>query len=406
MSYLSPLPQQLSAVSRSSKTTSYEYATPQNYKSKTPDFDVDEIFKDVKFDTPQQAHRGRPLAPISVSPQPQRPYSSLSNQSPGAGPYTSPSAIGLAPPPTDQPIRNPVRHGVEGEVDALTIRMVNNMLTGEGAAGTPFGQVTMRSSYQTQNNYPYNTYNSGAYAGAPPPPPPPPRPVYNTASSLSPHHVTARLDGDSNWKVAADNCAKCGEGLSLMRPGCTALNQTYHLDCFTCHVCKKRLVGGSFYTVDEKPLCEDDYENTLDKCSVCSRSIKDRILKAGGKPYHPGCFNCSSCGRCLDGVPFTVDANNTTHCVSCFHDKFAPRCAHCHRPIVPEEGKEETLRVVAMDRSYHIDCYRCEDCHLKLSSKVEGHECYPLDGHLLCKQCNSKRLRVLTEAKVEYGRAD
>jgi len=188
----------------------------------------------------------------------------------------------------------------------------------------------------------------------------------------------------------------------LMRPGCTALNQTYHLDCFTCSVCKKRLVGGSFYTVDEKPMCEDDYENTLDKCNVCGRPIKDRILKASGKPYHPACFLCSSCGKCLDGVPFTVDANNSTHCVGCFHDKFAPRCAQCHRPIVPEEGKEETLRVVAMDRSYHIDCYRCEDCGMKLSSKLEGHECYPLDGHLLCKNCNSKRLRILTEAKVEY----
>jgi hypothetical protein len=342
MSYLSPLPHQLSAVSRSSNTT-YEYASPKvesggRYKSKTPDFDVDEIFKDVKFETPQQAQNRRPLPPISTSPQPNRAYST-SSVSPGGGPYTSPSAIGLAPPPTDQPIRNPVRYGVEGEVDALTIRMVNNMLTGEGAAGT-------------------------------------------------------------------HNCAKCGEGLSLMRPGCTALNQTYHLDCFTCNVCKKRLVGGSFYTVDEKPLCEDDYEHTLDKCAVCGRSIKDRILKASGRAYHPSCFVCSSCGRCLDGVPFTVDANNASHCVGCFHDKFAPRCAQCHRPIVPEEGKEETLRVVAMDRSYHIDCYRCEDCNLKLSSKVEGHECYPLDGHLLCKQCNSKRLRILTDAKVEYGRAE
>jgi hypothetical protein len=400
MSYLSPLPHQLSAVSRSSNTT-YEYASPKvesggRYKSKTPDFDVDEIFKDVKFETPQQAQNRRPLPPISTSPQPNRAYST-SSVSPGGGPYTSPSAIGLAPPPTDQPIRNPVRYGVEGEVDALTIRMVNNMLTGEGAAGTPFRQVSLSSSY---------TSRGGTNAPLAPPPPPPSANIM-TASSLSPRHVKAKIDDSNNWRLqTADNCAKCGEGLSLMRPGCTALNQTYHLDCFTCNVCKKRLVGGSFYTVDEKPLCEDDYEHTLDKCAVCGRSIKDRILKASGRAYHPSCFVCSSCGRCLDGVPFTVDANNASHCVGCFHDKFAPRCAQCHRPIVPEEGKEETLRVVAMDRSYHIDCYRCEDCNLKLSSKVEGHECYPLDGHLLCKQCNSKRLRILTDAKVEYGRAE
>lgn len=27
---------------------------------------------------------------------------------------------------------------------------------------------------------------------------------------------------------------------------------------------------------------------------------------------------------------------------------------------MPEHGKEETVRVVALDRSFHVDCYRCE----------------------------------------------
>ena len=48
------------------------------------------------------------------------------------------------------------------------------------------------------------------------------------------------------------------------------------------------------------------------------------------------------------------------HCIDCFHQKFAPRCYACHRAILPSNGEEETTRIVALDRNYHIDCYRCE----------------------------------------------
>ena len=43
------------------------------------------------------------------------------------------------------------------------------------------------------------------------------------------------------------------------------------------------------------------------------------------------------------------------------HDrKFAPRCSVCGQAIMPEPGQEETVRIVALDRSFHVDCYVCE----------------------------------------------
>lgn len=48
------------------------------------------------------------------------------------------------------------------------------------------------------------------------------------------------------------------------------------------------------------------------------------------------------------------------HCIDCFHEKFAPRCYACHRTILPKPDQEEIIRIIAFDRSYHIDCYRCE----------------------------------------------
>lgn len=192
------------------------------------------------------------------------------------------------------------------------------------------------------------------------------------------------------------DCHKCGEKVIGEGNGCSAMGEVYHVNCFTCAVCAQPLRGKQFYAINEKPYCEDDYLDTLEKCSVCNRPIVDRILRATGKPFHPDCFRCEVCSKVLDNVPFTVSTDGKIHCIEDFHKKFAPRCSVCQEPIVPEPGKQETVRVVALDRSFHVDCYKCEDCDLQLSSEAEGHGCYPLDGHILCKGCNTKRVQALT----------
>lgn len=92
-----------------------------------------------------------------------------------------------------------------------------------------------------------------------------------------------------------------------------------------------------------------------------------------------------ACEKSLDGVPFTVDAHMQIHCIDCFHQKFAPRCYVCQRAILPNPGQEETVRIVALDRSYHPECYRCESCQTQFTSD-DG--CYPLEDHIFCLQCH------------------
>jgi len=191
-------------------------------------------------------------------------------------------------------------------------------------------------------------------------------------------------------------CCKCGEKIVGENSGCTAMDRLYHIVCFTCVECQINLQGKPFYALEGKPLCEADYLNTLEKCCVCLKPILERILRATGKPYHPQCFTCVVCHKSLDGIPFTVDATNKIHCIDDFHKKFAPRCCVCRLPILPEPGQDETVRVVALDRSFHINCYKCEDCGLMLSSEAEGRGCYPLDDHVLCKNCNATRVQALT----------
>ncbi|XP_062833003.1 lipoma-preferred partner [Anolis carolinensis] len=190
-------------------------------------------------------------------------------------------------------------------------------------------------------------------------------------------------------------CAHCGENVVGEGTGCTAMDQVFHVECFTCMTCNNNLRGQPFYAVEKKAFCEPCYINTLEQCNVCAKPIMERILRATGKAYHPHCFTCVICQRSLDGVPFTVDAGGNIHCIEDFHRKFAPRCSVCKEPIMPAQGQEETVRIVALDRDFHVQCYRCEDCGVLLS-EGDNQGCYPLDGHILCKSCNSARIQALT----------
>nr|XP_021556661.1 Wilms tumor protein 1-interacting protein [Neomonachus schauinslandi] len=189
--------------------------------------------------------------------------------------------------------------------------------------------------------------------------------------------LTRELERALEARTARDYfgiCIQCGLGIYGARQACQAMGSLYHTDCFTCDSCGRRLRGKAFYNVGEKVYCQEDFlysgfQQTADKCSVCGHLIMEMILQALGKSYHPGCFRCSVCNECLDGVPFTVDVENNIYCVRDYHTVFAPKCASCARPILP-----------------------AQDCGLQLSGE-DGRRCYPLEGHLLCRRCHLRRLR-------------
>lgn len=61
--------------------------------------------------------------------------------------------------------------------------------------------------------------------------------------------------------------------------------------------------------------------------------------------------------------------------------------------ITPVEGTDETVRVVSMDKDFHVDCYICEECGMQLTDEPDK-RCYPLDGRLLCRACHLQRLAL------------
>ncbi len=54
-------------------------------------------------------------------------------------------------------------------------------------------------------------------------------------------------------------CARCGDNVLGEGSGCIAMEQVFHVECFTCITCHARLRGQPFYALDRKSYCESCY---------------------------------------------------------------------------------------------------------------------------------------------------
>lgn len=63
--------------------------------------------------------------------------------------------------------------------------------------------------------------------------------------------------------------------------------------------------------------------------------------------------------------------------------------------ITPVDNTEETVRVVSMDKDFHVDCYVCNECGMQLTDEPDK-RCYPYEDILLCRNCHLQKISVLS----------
>ncbi|CAF1119965.1 unnamed protein product [Adineta ricciae] len=213
--------------------------------------------------------------------------------------------------------------------------------------------------------------------------------------SINNTHLHETNNGSNRQEYSIGHCQKCHGTILNTDDFCDMRNQMYHSSCATCVVCG-RSVKDKHYFVKDQLYCEEDFlytgfHQTLEHCIACGHLITDTVLQALGQSYHLSCFKCSKCAICLDGVPFITDKNKNLFCLHDYHLTYGPRCDKCSNPICPEDGSNETVRIISMGKTFHVQCYQCEDCSLQLNDEPDR-RCYPLGDVLLCQACCRRRL--------------
>ncbi|ELU00130.1 hypothetical protein CAPTEDRAFT_97456 [Capitella teleta] len=96
-------------------------------------------------------------------------------------------------------------------------------------------------------------------------------------------------------------CIGCGSEISD-RFFMTVLDQAWHTHCVQCADCGEKLID-SCYTREKKLYCKSDFfKRFATQCGVCKRDLSpsDLVRRALDRVYHLQCFTCLVCRRQLD----------------------------------------------------------------------------------------------------------
>jgi len=113
----------------------------------------------------------------------------------------------------------------------------------------------------------------------------------------------------------------------------TALGRTWHPEHFTCNQCNQELGTQNFFERDGKPFCEHCYHSLFSpRCALCKGAILDKCISALDQTWHPECFLCSGCDKQLGDDGFH-EKDGAAYCKDCYFGQFAPKCGGCNLPI-------------------------------------------------------------------------
>lgn len=139
-----------------------------------------------------------------------------------------------------------------------------------------------------------------------------------------------------------------------------ALNDTYHLNCFTCKDCGQ-IVASKFFPVDDADgngqiaLCETDYFRRLDLlCHSCGKALRGSYITALERKYHIEHFTCTVCSIVFGAEDSYYEHDNNVYCHYHYAKQFAVPCEGCQGPIL-----KQFVEILQNGKNlqWHPECY-------------------------------------------------
>ncbi|KAI9657774.1 MAG: hypothetical protein M1821_002950 [Bathelium mastoideum] len=210
----------------------------------------------------------------------------------------------------------------------------------------------------------------------------------------------SRTHGGRRGSGSTRICGKC-QG-QLTGQFVRALENTYHLECFTCHDCNK-IVASKFFPVPDQPpnqypLCEIDYFRRLDLlCYECGGALRGSYITALDRKYHIEHFTCSVCPTVFGAQDSYYEHEGNVYCHYHYSTRFAQRCNGCQTSILKQFV--EIFRN-GQNQHWHPECYMIHKYwNVRLHSSGQ-----PVAGDDLAEEDATEEMRALVrndEEKVE-----
>jgi cysteine/glycine-rich protein len=233
-----------------------------------------------------------------------------------------------------------------------------------------------------------------------------------------------------------NNCTIC-EKIAYPAETIQYEKKPYHIDCFQCSECKKKMDGpagaanyeGTLfckhcfqkggYNQKQKNVVWTPSENAGSaapsrfggggqKCSVCEKTVyAAETIAYEKKPYHADCFKCSTCGKKMTPSGAAI-FEDKLHCSKCFEaggyrtkqaataqrvvktttssgpSKFGgggSKCYTCQTTVYAAEA------ISYEKKAFHGDCFKCRNCSKKLSPSGAEAKHIGDEIEVYCKKC-------------------
>ncbi|XP_075213733.1 actin binding LIM protein Uncoordinated 115a isoform X3 [Lycorma delicatula] len=172
----------------------------------------------------------------------------------------------------------------------------------------------------------------------------------------------------------------------------------FHIACFKCKVCKNSLAQGGFFCKDGGYYCTKDYQTRYGtKCAICGEYVEGEVVSALGNTYHQKCFTCARCRQAFPSGERVTYTGKEVLCGKCIQipirdspssqssptSAIGTECAGCHQDL--KEGQA----LIALDRQWHIWCFKCQACSTVLHGEYMGK-----DGVPYCEKDYQKQFGV------------